>query len=207
MKKNKCLITKFFPTLEDLKNELFIDLEKQEITRISTGTKYTFVIVGTRARDNEYYAIHFSRNNIPSKLRVHRLFFYWKYGYLPRLVDHKDRNRFNNNIDNLRELTSSENCRNAEKIKTRNGKAPTSKYKGVCCRIKNGKARYQVHIRLNNLKAFSKTFSDEDDAGQAYNDKIRELGLEEVSVLNDTPQERARKINLFNEEKAKANYS
>jgi len=30
-------------------------------------------------------------------------------------------------------------------------------------------------------------------AGQAVNDKIRELGLEEVSVMNDTPQERARK--------------
>ena len=40
-------------------------------------------------------------------------------------------------------------------------------------------------------------FNNEDDAGQAYNDKIRELGLEEVSVKNDSPEERARKLTLF----------
>ena len=43
------------------------------------------------------------------------------------------------------------------------------------------------------------TFHKEDDAGQAVNDKIRELGLEEVSVMNDTPQERARALSLFDE--------
>ena len=37
------------------------------------------------------------------------------------------------------------------------------------------------------------SFKKEDDAGQAYNDAVRKYGLEGVAVMNDTPQERARK--------------
>ena len=41
-KKNSCVITRLWPTLEDMKKDLFIDLEKQEITRLSTGNKLKF---------------------------------------------------------------------------------------------------------------------------------------------------------------------
>jgi hypothetical protein len=189
--KNNCAITRFWPTLEDMKKDLFIDLDKQEITRLSTGNKLIFFLMGHKKNNQLYYGIKIKK----SSLRVHRLFFYWKYGYLPNLVDHKDRNKLNNNIENLRELTKSENNANVEKRK--NG--ATSKYKGVSWHKRVRK--WEARLKANGKNLFLGYFNNEDDAGQAYNDKIRELGLEEISVLNDTPQERARKINLFNEEK------
>ena len=38
-KRNSCIITRIWPSVEDMKKDLFIDLNKQEITRISTGNK------------------------------------------------------------------------------------------------------------------------------------------------------------------------
>jgi len=189
--KNNCAITRFWPTLEDMKKDLFIDLDKQEITRLSTGNKLIFFLMGHKKNNQLYYGIKIKK----SSLRVHRLFFYWKYGYLPNLVDHKDRNKLNNNIENLRELTKSENNTNVEKRK--NG--TTSKYKGVSWHKRARK--WEARLKANGKNLFLGYFNNEDDAGQAYNDAIRKYGLEEASVLNDTPQERARKIDLFNEEK------
>jgi len=180
--KNTCAITRIWPTLEDMKKDLFIDLDKQEITRLSTGNKLKFSLMGNRKNNQLYYGITFKK----SSLRIHRLFFYWKYGYLPNLVDHKDRNKLNNNIENLRELTKSENNKNADKRKN-----CTSKYKGVSWDKRRRK--WEARLMLNGKNLFLGYFNNEDDAGQAVNDKIRELGFEEVSVMNDTPQERARK--------------
>jgi hypothetical protein len=183
--KNSCAITRHWPTLEDMKKDLFIDLDKQEITRLSTGNKLNFFLMGKN--NQQYYGISFKK----SCLRVHRLFFYWKYGYLPNLVDHKDRNKLNNNIENLRELTKSENNKNADKRK--NG--ATSKHKGVSWN--KNERKWEARLKLNGKHLFLGYFNNEDDAGQAYNDKVRQLGFEEVSVMNDTPQERARKLTLF----------
>jgi hypothetical protein len=189
-KKNVCAITRLWPTLESLKKELFIDLEKQEITRLSTGNKLSIYLNKSKDREQSkwYYKIGFWVNTRSYALMVHRLFFYWHHGYLPALVDHKDTNPQNNKIENLRELGLNGNARNSNKKIRKNC---SSKYKGVSkernkwvARIKDLDGKKDIRIGL---------FNEEDDAGQAYNDKIRELGLEEVSVLNDTPQERARK--------------
>ena len=123
-------------------------------------------------------------------MKVHRLFFYYHHGYLPPLVDHKDRNSQNNNIENLRELTKSENGRNTDK---RSGL--TSRHKGVFWSIKRKK--WETRITLNGKGKFLGYYENEDYAGQVVNDAIRKYGLEEVSVMNDTPQERARKLSLF----------
>ena len=194
--KNNCIITRYWPTLEDMKKDLFINLDKQEITRLSTGNKLKFFLVGKKKNNQQYYCISFKK----SSLRIHRLFFYWKYGYLPDLVDHKDRDKLNNNIENLRELTKSENNKNAEKRK--NG--TTSKYKGVSWN-KNEK-KWEARLKVNGKHLFLGYFNNEDDAGQAYNDKVRRLGFEKVSVMNDTPQERARKNIQFDPLQSEMNH-
>jgi hypothetical protein len=183
--KNSCAITRIWPTLDDMKKDLFIDLDKQEITRLSTGNKLKFFSTGSQKQESQYCRITFKQKS----LLVHRLFFYWHHGFLPKLVDHKDINPQNNNIENLRELTKSENTRNSNKIK--NKKKTSSKYKGVYW--DKEKRKWRAVLGLNNRLLYLGCFDNEDDAGQAYNDKVRELSLEEVSVMNDTPQERARK--------------
>jgi hypothetical protein len=191
-KKNNCNITTLWPTLEAMKKHLFIDLEKQEIYKVSNGKKFKkSILIGTGKYAKPYIVIALRINRINYKLRLHRLFFYWKHNYLPPLVDHIDGNSFNNDIENLRELNISGNTRNSHKIK----KKTSSKYKGVCWNKREKK--WQANLTINYKMIFLGLFNNEDDAGQAYNDKIRELGLEEVSVMNDTPQERARKLTLF----------
>ena len=77
-----------------------------------------------------------SKNNIDSYWRVgikqkmylvHRIIFLYHYGYLPEFVDHKNGDRGDNLIENLRQATKSENCRNAKILKTN-----TFGVKGVC---------------------------------------------------------------------------
>jgi len=177
---NNCVITRIWPTLDDVKKDLFIDLEKQQVIKLSTGK------VLKQRSNGRYIVINFSVNRKFKNIRLHRLFFYWHNGFLPPLVDHKDRNMLNNNIQNLRELDQSGNRRNANKRK-----GGSSKYKGVSFNKESNK--WESKIMLDKKRIFLGYFDDEDDAGQAYNDAIRKYGLEDVSVLNDTPQERARK--------------
>lgn len=59
---------------------------------------------------------------IQSKLyRLHRVIFLWHHGYLPKMVDHEDRNKLNNAIDNLRTTTSSQNNSNRSRTVSSTG--------------------------------------------------------------------------------------
>jgi hypothetical protein len=46
--------------------------------------------------------------------KAHRIIFKFVHGYLPDMLDHRDGNRMNNNITNLRPATAQENSRNAQ---------------------------------------------------------------------------------------------
>jgi hypothetical protein len=190
-KKNSCSITNLWASVEAMREDIFIDLDKQEVTSLLSGNKLKkFLSTNKRKKEKNYYRVSFSKNKKNYTFLLHRLLFYWHHGYLPKLVDHKDTNSQNNKIENLRQLNSSGNKRNSKKKEN-----CTSKYKGVYWHKKHKKwvAQLCLNYKINHIGYFD----NEDDAGQAYNDKIRELGLEEISVMNDTPQERARKNNLF----------
>ena len=47
-------------------------------------------------------------------VRAHRIFFLHYHGYLPTLVEHRNGDRQDNNIDNLKDATYSENNRNRQ---------------------------------------------------------------------------------------------
>jgi hypothetical protein len=189
-KKHYCITTRIWPSVEKMNKVLLIDLENQKVTNLSTGK-----VLKQRINNEGYLVISFIFKNVSRTLRLHRLFFYLHHGYLPELVDHKDRNPQNNKIDNLRELDDSENAMNSNKRKSYKNKSTTSIYKGVSWNKKTKK--WRASLRFKGKPFYLGSFGSEDDAGQAYNDKIRELGIEETSVLNDTPQERARTLSLF----------
>lgn len=200
----KCSITNAFPTIEKLKQYLYVDIENQSVLDLRTNQYLKQHIKSNSTRTREarasYKRVCYKLDDVKYIFRLHRLMFYWHHGYLPKLVDHKDRNSLNNNIENLRELSVGENIRNSEKTTRKK----SSKYRGVYWH-KYAK-RWKAHISINKKNITIGYFRDEDEAGQAYNDKVRELGLEETAVLNDTPQERARRINLFNEKQEAVSY-
>lgn len=185
--RTKNTLKKVFPTKEILQKHLLIDVEKQEIIRASTDHKYIFSLAGKKKK---YYQIHFSHNGKGYRFLVHRLFFYWHYGYLPDQIDHIDRNGFNNHILNLRETNDSDNQRNRLKYNLIGGKKTSSKHKNVSWDKKGKKWRARVNF---NKKSYSLgQYNNEDDAGEAVNQFYIKNNLKDIAIFNDTPQERAR---------------
>ena len=48
-----------------------------------------------------------------TQYRAHRIIYKMFYGHCPITLDHKDRNRSNNRIENIRECSNAENLRNS----------------------------------------------------------------------------------------------
>ena len=113
-----------------------------------------------------------------STMRIHRLVanaFILNLTDLP-CVDHKDRNSLNNHISNLRWCSKRQNDQNRSKRQN-----ATSQYKGVSFHKKLNK--WQARIRHNGQLIHLGYFSDETDAGRAYDRKAKEL-FREFAVLN-----------------------
>ena len=187
-KRNKNTFKKIFPTKEILEKYLLIDIEKQEITRLSTGNKLTFRLTGRK--NNHYHTIHFCLKGKSYNFLVHRLFFYWHYGYLPYQIDHIDGNGLNNKINNLRETNDSNNQRNKEKNNIRLGKKTSSRHKNVSW-DKRGK-KWRATPSLNKKAYNLGQYDNEDDAGEAVNQFYIKNNLIDYTHFNDTPQQRIR---------------
>jgi len=114
-------------------------------------------------------------------ISAHRLSFYMYNGYLPRTVDHIDCIKDNNEPDNLRPCTRSQNGAN---IKKRNG--CSSQFKGVCWN--RGRGKWQSKITVNYKTIHLGRFESEVSAALAYNEAaIRYFG--EFSFLNNIEME------------------
>jgi hypothetical protein len=108
-------------------------------------------------------------------LRAHRMVWAMHYGEWPDgMVDHIDRVRTNNRIDNLRIVTTLEN-------KLNSGSYGAVAAKGVWLEQKNG--RYRAAISINGRYKHLGSFDTEDEAAHAYN-KMAVLHLGELAVLN-----------------------
>ena len=76
---------------------------------------------------------------------LHRIIFMMHYGYMPKYIDHIDRNPSNNKIENLREATRGQN-----KINTALQKNNKSGYKNVCWHKKQKQWIVQVKVDGKN---------------------------------------------------------
>ena len=97
----------------------------------------------------------------------HRLIYIWHYGIEPQFIDHIDNNRLNNSIENLREITISNNCKNGKLRKNnKSGVKNVHWYKRD--------AKWSVDLKINKkLKNFGK-----------YNDlELAELVAQEARKL------------------------
>jgi hypothetical protein len=90
-------------------------------------------------------------------------------------VDHVNRNGLDNRRENLRICTASENFQNVVKRTGRNGKSPSSVYKGVW-KHSDGK-KWQCQYQGPAGRKTLGSFTNEIEAAHAYDNHVRSLGL------------------------------
>ena len=94
-----------------------------------------------------------------------------------REVDHRDGNKLNNCLENLRWATRSQNCSNKPR-KTIGG------YRGV---YHIGENKYRAGISNNNKTIWLGVFPTAEEGAKAYNDWVKENKQEEWRQMNVLP--------------------
>ncbi len=100
-----------------------------------------------------------------------------------RITDHANGDSLDNQFDNLRPATSSQNGINTPKFCYRDGTKTSSKYKGVS--LVQGK--FRAAIRCTGKTYSLGCYDNEDDAGRAYNVKAKEL-YGDFAWMNPVPE-------------------
>lgn len=117
---------------------------------------------------------------------LHRVIFMMKHGYLPEQIDHIDGNRSNNQIENLRPATHSQNSQNAKtRVDSLNGN------KNITYNKKHNK--WRVRVQANNKRLYIGSFGDFELAE-----------LVAVEARNKYHGQFARNYNLMSAQQAKA---
>lgn len=88
----------------------------REVTARHWNTRYAGKPVGAIGHNGYLMTCIFKK-----KVSVHRLIWFWVHGDWPCILDHKDRDRLNNRLSNLRNVDASINARN--KSMRRNNKS------------------------------------------------------------------------------------
>ena len=125
-----------------------------------------------------YKSIVLSKNNTINNYSIHRLI---GINFIPNpnnnpFIDHINRIRTDNRIENLRWVTRCENCQNCEKQKNN-----TSGYKNIYTDTKGGYEYWRIEINYNNntyRKRFNKTKYTLEEVVDFRNQKYIEFGLE-----------------------------
>lgn len=104
-----------------------------------------------------------------------RIIFLWHKGYLPEFVDHTDRDKLNDKINNLRASTKSQNCQNKSSHKN-----SASKYLGV--HQNNSHTKWKACIYVNGKNMHLGTFETDVLAALAYNEAAKKYHGEFASL-------------------------
>ena len=94
--------------------------------------------------------------------KQHRVVFLYFNGYLPKAIDHIDRNKLNNSISNLRPSTKNGNNHNVGP-----NKKNTSGYKGVYWH--KPRKKWRAMIKINRKQITIGRFNTPEEAALAYN--------------------------------------
>jgi hypothetical protein len=134
---------------------------------ITGGSRKIGKLAGSFDKSTNYWRVMINEKHY----RLHRIIFLYNYGYLPKEVDHIDKNTSNNKIENLRPCTPSQNCcnRNIRKDNVHGAK-------GVTYRKDIGK--WQAYITFNKVRKGLGTFKSFEEAKNAYEKASIELHKE-----------------------------
>lgn len=144
-------------TQDQLREALHYDPDTGVFTRARNSYKARASdVAGHNGRDGySYIRVH------SKKYLAHRLAWLYVHGEWPTRIDHRDLNRGNNAIANLRICTQSENMHNIHAPRHN-----TSGVKGVCFDTANGKWMASIYVQ-GKFKNLGRYLS-KDDAASAY---------------------------------------
>ena len=126
-----------------------------------------------------YYIVNLYKDRNCKSFYTHRLialYFIPNPDNLP-FIDHIDRNRSNNSIQNIRWISHSNNNRNIPKKQN-----ATSRYMGVY--FNKGAGKYRAQIRIDNKLIHIGYYEKEEDAAKARDAYVKEKNLTEFYDLN-----------------------
>lgn len=108
------------------------------------------------------------------RYKLHRIAWAWHGRELAdgMVIDHINDDKLDNRIDNLQQITVSENSQKAA-FKARTARSSSS-YRGVILRKRDSCWRARVHFNGKNIHIGH--FKCEIDAAKAYDAKVKELG-------------------------------
>lgn len=161
-----------------------LELAKKRLKYSENGKLY-WIDVGVRADLNGkeagsvsssdgYRYIKINQKRIPA----HRVVFYMHHGYLPDEVDHINRNRDDNRIENLRAAKRIENSRNVSTQKRKK----TSVFKGVV--YDKNRCKWMASTKNKGKTVYLGRFETELEAAKAYN-KYAISNFGQFAAIND----------------------
>lgn len=98
---------------------------------------------------------------------AHQLVFMYHFGYIPDEIDHIDKIKTNNRIENLRECTSSQNKGNIGLLRSN-----TTGYRGVSFNKQSGK--YHAQIKIHGVQTYLGRADTAEQAALIYNQAAKE---------------------------------
>lgn len=187
--------SKLMEHLKSLKHK--VKLERLEILKNTNSITCSIpirnkkgIIVGYTTVDKDVYPfiMNYSINKISGgyvsikinnkSFSLHRYIYYKLGNRKPTpntVIDHRDHNRLNNILSNLRETTNANNVRNRDKKEN-----CTSKHHGVSKRDK----RWICALKHNNIRYYF-SYNNELHAAYHHDLLVKEFGLENYSPLNN----------------------
>lgn len=152
------------------------------------GNKFLTPFLESRKGAKTYYKVTLCNNSVNKTVSLHRII---AEHFVPnpqnkKFVDHINRDKTDNKLENLRWVSMVENNRNKSKTVWGKTKLPQSTYKGV--HWDNVKSKWVVRTvdKLGVNKNLGR-FDDEKEAAKAYNDYIKEeyKDFSEFNYLNE----------------------
>lgn len=139
---------------------------------ILAGGKYPFVskerMLKAHVNNRGYYKINLYLNRKMKTIEIHQLLAITFLNHIPcgseLVVDHIDTNKLNNNVDNLRIVTSRINS-NRKHIKS------SSQYTGVTLSVSSKKWTAQVYV--NGKHKYLGSFDSEEEASLYYENALK----------------------------------
>ena len=125
-----------------------------------------------------YLTVRISKNSEAKTHNIHQLVAreFLRNPFDLKCIDHIDGNRSNNNLDNLRFCSYSQNGGNRKKQEN-----TSSDFKGVCWQKKGN--TWGAYIKINGSQKHLGFFNDEREAARAYN-RAAEEHFREFAKLN-----------------------